>query len=629
MLENKVNKQLVEAKPDFVYGKDIDEKTLVRRKTTLARVMQQAQIALKKAETAGDSELANKLQQKIEELQELMDSASNISGSNSNEDKEEDENTKNSEEDDSIDSNNQEAEDEEETEDEDSDDDNDKDAKDDNDDDNENSLSDDSTESNQSNNNNDVENNPKTNNDEDNNKASSKASEEESEDENMPDSDDSEDSNNNDSDDDDSEEEINKASEGEDEGESDEGDSDEPNEDSNEDSEESDSTDSDENSDEDSNENESGGSDENDEDEEEDSDEIAIKDDTILQDPFKNISDQLPPEIQKQVDKGDLRIETELEAIKRILSKLKGEARRGAQDAVKEIFKMAGYNLEESLTKNLNEAIKKSLSELSDDEFNKIVNDVLDLVDQNTEIDYSTDLEARIAEIKKDASNPLKNRELDQEDSNNLRGERQLAKAREKENQKYQNFRTLDSFKINFYRAIKDQVEKTEDEDETWSVINRRTEDDPSIVKRGITIDDMNDNIPTVDVYFDQSGSWGDKEIEIGKSAVSVINEFAERGEIKLNIYYFANHVHSDAASARAEGSTDAWPEIIQNIKAHKTKNVVIMTDSDVEWDAIRGVRHIVEGCVWYVWKNGRCAPTAPQKLYGRTGTFQYSFKTR
>ena len=625
MLENKVNKQLVEAKPDFVYGKDIDEKTLVRRKTTLARVMQQAQIALKKAETAGDSELANKLQQKIEELQELMDSASNISGSNSNEDTEEDENTKNSEEDDSMNSNNQEAEDEEEPEDEDSDDDNDIDAKDDNDDDNENSLSDDSTESSQSNNN-DVENNPKTNNDEDNNKTSSKASEEESEDENMSDSDDSEDGNNNS--DDDSEEEINKASEDEDEGESDEGDSDEPNEDSNEDSEEGDSTDSDENSEEDSNDNESGGSDENDEDEE-DSDEIAIKDDTILQDPFKNISDQLPPEIQKQVDKGDLRIETELEAIKRILSKLKGEARRGAQDAVKEIFKMAGYNLEESLTKNLNEAIKKSLSELSDDEFNKIVNDVLDLVDQNTEIDYSTDLEARIAEIKKDASNPLKNRELDQEDSNNLRGERQLARAREKENQKYQNFRTLDSFKINFYRAIKDQVEKTEDEDETWSVINRRTEDDPSIVKRGITIDDMNENIPTVDVYFDQSGSWGDKEIEIGKSAVSVINEFAERGEIKLNIYYFANHVHSDAASARAEGSTEAWPEIIQNIKAHKTKNVVIMTDSDVEWDAIRGVRHIVEGCVWYVWKNGRCAPTAPQKLYGRTGTFQYSFKTR
>ena len=356
-----------------------------------------------------------------------------------------------------------------------------------------------------------------------------------------------------------------------------------------------------------------------------------LKNNKILRDPFANgMPKKLPPNIQQQVDNGKLDMETELEAVKRILSKLKGDARNGARDAIKELFNQAGVDpdtvdVSESLSR-LTEAINKALDELSDNEFNTIINNALDLIDKTIKVDYSTDLDARIAEIKKDASNPLKNRELDQEDQDNLRPERQLARAREKENTKYRTFKSLDTFKINFYRAIKDQVEKSEDEDETWSTINRRTEDDPSIIKKGNIIDDVDENIPSIDVYFDQSGSWYPEDIEIGSQAVSVINEFAERGEIKLNIYYFSDHVHSDASSARAEGGTDAWPEILQNIKANKTKNVVIMTDGDVEWDAYRGYRHIVDGCVWFIWRNNRNAPSAPKKLIGRMGTFEYSF---
>jgi hypothetical protein len=58
--------------------------------------------------------------------------------------------------------------------------------------------------------------------------------------------------------------------------------------------------------------------------------------------------------------------------------------------------------------------------------------------------------------------------------------------------------------------------------------------------------------------------------------------EFEQKKQIKTNLYYFSDHVHSTKAAARAEGGTNAWDLILENIKANKTKNVVILTDSDM-----------------------------------------------
>ena len=65
-----------------------------------------------------------------------------------------------------------------------------------------------------------------------------------------------------------------------------------------------------------------------------------VEDNTILQDPFKNgqIQPELPKDIADGLASGDLQIEPELEAIVRIVSKLKGEARRGAEQALKDYY---------------------------------------------------------------------------------------------------------------------------------------------------------------------------------------------------------------------------------------------------------------------------------------------------
>ena len=143
-----------------------------------------------------------------------------------------------------------------------------------------------------------------------------------------------------------------------------------------------------------------------------------------------------------------------------------------------------------------------------------------------------------------------------------------------------------------------------------------------------------NKKIPVIDFYFDQSGSWDEDDIKVGEKAVAALAEMEEKGQIKVNIYYFANNVHSDAASARYEGGTWAWNSIVKNVIATQATNVVIMTDSDMEdrWDAERywnqgkAASYTVPGYVWYLWRNGSNAPRLPRDLKGRGGTQQFSF---
>ena len=354
--------------------------------------------------------------------------------------------------------------------------------------------------------------------------------------------------------------------------------------------------------------------DEGDDDSEEDDDTDStpgkpkIKDGKVLVNPFsRQVGQQLPPDVAQKMKDGSLQTEAEWDAVIRVLSKLKGDAKRGAKDALLDILREKGIDVSkytkdgsdggtaganESLDRRLTEALK-ALEDMSDDEFNDTINKVFDEIDKVKKPSYSTDIEARIQEIKDEASNAVINRELDTEDNLSMKDDIMHAKARELERQKYSisaaGLKNLTSFKLNFYRAIKDQVDSAEDEDASWSAIDRRHEDDKSIIKKGIILDDVPNDIPSIEVYFDQSGSWEADDIKIGIQAISVINDFAEKGEIKLDIYYFSNNVFSDAVSARAQGGTSAWIEILSNLKAHKAKNAIIVTDSDMDNQARRG----------------------------------------
>lgn len=273
----------------------------------------------------------------------------------------------------------------------------------------------------------------------------------------------------------------------------------------------------------------------------------------------------------------------------------------------------------------------RGLDQMSEEEFDTLIDSVLSRVEKVKKVEYSSDLETRVKEIQADAGNALKNRELDAEDNKILapeRAERKEKKRQEHEKNKYNpsNFKGLDAFKFNFYNAIKDQVNEMEDDEETWSAIDRRFEDDKSIVVRGKEVVDKYEDLPSIDIFIDQSGSWTEADLKIGATAVAAVREFELRGEIKLNLWFFSNHVHETPDAARAEGGTDAWLEILQTLKGNGTKNAVIITDSDMGWDARRLPGLVLDGAVWYIWKRGKNAQSLPEKLWGRRGTFQYAF---
>jgi hypothetical protein len=66
-----------------------------------------------------------------------------------------------------------------------------------------------------------------------------------------------------------------------------------------------------------------------------------------------------------------------------------------------------------------------------------------------------------------------------------------------------------------------------------------------------------------------------------------------------LNIYYFDDYVTEDEhARFLGRGGTNAWPHILDNIKATEATNVMIMTDDDMNSDAYGGPSCVVDGIV-------------------------------
>lgn len=292
------------------------------------------------------------------------------------------------------------------------------------------------------------------------------------------------------------------------------------------------------------------------------------------------------------------------------LKNLKGDAKKGALDGLKNLV----TNFKESLT----EAVKKGIRDYSDDEFAALINDALDLIDDAKKVNYVDNNEARKAKIQRWSTDINELQDLQQEDNVNIQQDYQKQVAREREREKYNKFKSLDSFKINFYNSIQTEVQQVLQNYQSYDEINPEYESEDIIVKADLQRLIPEEVLPVIDVYFDCSGSWGNSDIAIGKRAVATVKEFEDAGQIKLNIFYFADHVHTDMSAARHESSTGAWLEILQNIKATKATNVVVMTDHDMERDAARGPVCKVEGCVWWLWKNGENSQMCATHLIGK-----------
>lgn len=275
----------------------------------------------------------------------------------------------------------------------------------------------------------------------------------------------------------------------------------------------------------------------------------------------------------------------------------------------------------------------QSLKTMSHEEYDSLIDEVLSLVDEISPVDYSHDLEARISKIKADANDATKNQELFDEDevyTQPIRDERKALKAKERENQRH--LRRLQSssqtkLKDDIFETIADQVRKYEQEEDTWQVLNRRYEDDPNMVVKGHRIEEFDRrDVPSIEVFLDYSSSWSRTDLVKGRDVVADLQEFVDDGKLKLNIFYFTDDIATTPEGARAKGGgTSGWGHIINQIINSGAKNVMIMTDSDMDTWGDHSKKVLVDGCVWYLWKNGIKAPNLPKELKGRIGTLEYN----
>ena len=378
-------------------------------------------------------------------------------------------------------------------------------------------------------------------------------------------------------------------------------------------------------------------SDENDYDfDDEDKDDFDIEDEEDLVD--DNLKDIEDAEIKSKTDARKIKRERTLAAAKNTLAN--AQASKASPALIRELEK--AIEALEALT----EAVAKHIKDVSDEEFNLLVNRVFDAIDAlgDKSLTFTTDEERqlRAKEIKADMSSSDTQHELSAEDAALIRAEHQASKARDKEAAKYQtrargSFKGFQDFLSSLYRAVALQVSAEEERTDSWSAISRRNSG-AGVLQQGKLIKDLNNKkIPVIDFYFDQSASWSGQDIAVGEKAVAALADLEAKGSIKINVYYFSDGVHTDAASARAEGGTGAWNEIVKNVISTNATNVIIMTDSDMEsywvpWrsssTANQPLSYTVPGYVWYLWKGGSNAPRLPRDLKGRGGVQQFSFSS-
>lgn len=141
------------------------------------------------------------------------------------------------------------------------------------------------------------------------------------------------------------------------------------------------------------------------------------------------------------------------------------------------------------------------------------------------------------------------------------------------------------------------------------------------IIRKG-TARNVQGHIPIINVYFDMSSSWDAPKIEVGKQAVATLNKYVQRGEAKINLYYFSDYITSDPNDGTLGGGTSAGPDIVEHVVNTKADNVIIMTDDDTNYQGnyskVSPIK--VPGMVWFLAKGG--IPTKlPEYIRGSKGT--------
>lgn len=237
---------------------------------------------------------------------------------------------------------------------------------------------------------------------------------------------------------------------------------------------------------------------------------------------------------------------------------------------------------------------------------------------QDYDEESEEELKDRLDRIKKMTDDQEAADALASEDDEKVAADKARAKA--KEIKKY-NAQPSVKFENDLSRFIKKQV--TDDRDRTWKVFNKNTIGS-GIITRGYART-PNKHIPKINVYYDQSGSWSEQDVEVGNNMLGVLNQYVRKNQIAVDIYYFANHIETDAKKARSQGGTGAGQELINHIKSSNPDNVIVMTDQDFDWYNFPNNSVTVPGAVWFLWKGGSVSNWLKSNLKGSRETNSYN----
>ena len=224
------------------------------------------------------------------------------------------------------------------------------------------------------------------------------------------------------------------------------------------------------------------------------------------------------------------------------------------------------------------------------------------------------DRQKRIDDIKNALEDEVTKSDIEKETSTKV--DKDIKKKKAAQDKMSKASSPIQRFKTSLDRFLADQVKRQKNK--TWKKSDMRYEGS-GIMRRGKTYT-RNTKIPKINVYFDQSGSWGPEDIKVGMQAIGVLNNYEKRGEIEKDIYYFSDHITSTPVS----GGTGAGAELVEHIIATKPDNVIIMTDSDMDyqgWTEILSAPKIkVPGAVWFLFR-GAASKALPEWIQGRKQT--------
>ena len=335
-------------------------------------------------------------------------------------------------------------------------------------------------------------------------------------------------------------------------------------------------------------------------------------------DSVKNIfaDDEDIPNMPSKRREGQEPRDPTIDDIIKQLSKLKGEAKRGAVDGLTDLVKK---NKNESLA----EAFSKGIREFSDKEWDDLNDETIDRINKIKQITTITDVEGKRAKVKSWSDNQVSRQELSDEESQNAQHDILQRRAREQELDKYNNLSGIKDFELDFEGCIRDQVEMVMQDYLTYDEINPEYELEDVIMKAEVQRMLPDEAIPTIAVFFDKSGSCANAIPTLNNAIATVKKKYVDTGMCKLDLYYFGDIVAYNDANARVGGSTMAWPHIIDTIKKGDYNNVIVMSDKDIGLQNNNGESYTVTGCVWWLWVNGVRAPRCVKELRGMQHNFE------